>query len=53
MNVDEEDALEALRDLVEQIRLSEFRDGLGHRIEMNQAYRDALALLIARGLVKA
>jgi hypothetical protein len=42
---EDQDALEALAALVAQIELSEFRDELGHRLKMNQAYLDAKALV--------
>lgn len=44
----QDDALEALRRLVQQIQGSGYRDKLGHAIELNVAYRDALALVKLR-----
>lgn len=50
--MDERDALEVLRDLVQQIRGSEYRDRLGHPLENNVAFLEAVALLKLRGLAK-
>lgn len=44
----QDDALETLRRLVQQIQGSGYRDTLGHAIEMNVAFRDAVALLSLR-----
>lgn len=38
-------ALAALRALVEQIERSDFRDGLGHPLELNIAYIEARELV--------
>lgn len=43
------DELETLRALVSQLKDSGYTDRLGHPIEMNSAYRDAVALLEIRG----
>jgi len=49
--IEDNDALEALCELVEQIRNSGYRKH-GHRSEMNTAYQEAVSLLTARGLLK-
>jgi hypothetical protein len=51
--LDEDDALAALAQLVDQIRGSDYRDRHGHPLEMNLHYRDAVALLTLRGLWRA
>lgn len=52
MSDQEAEVLEALRDLVEQVRLGEYRDELGHDLRMNVAFRAAAAVLLARGLIE-
>lgn len=47
---DDLDAIETLRALVQQIQGSDYRDKHGQPLEMNVAYRDALALLKLHGV---
>jgi len=47
----EAELLAAVLELVDQIRLSDYRDRLGHPLEMNAAYRDLVLLLTLRGLL--
>lgn len=49
---DTAEILEAVLDLVDQIRIAEFRDELGHPLKNNIAYRELVGLLAARGLAK-
>lgn len=46
---DEAEVMAVLRALMRQLAGSGYRDRLGHPVEMNVAYRDAVALLKLRG----
>ena len=48
----EADVLDVLRALVSQIAGSEYRDRFGHRLELNAAYLEAVAILEMRGLLE-
>lgn len=48
---DTAELLQAVLDLMDQIDEAGFRDAHGHPIELNMAYMELVAILMARGLV--
>jgi hypothetical protein len=49
---DEADVLDVLRALVSQIAGSEYCDRFGHRLELNAAYLEAVAMLELHGVLE-
>lgn len=49
--MNDEELIRAVVLLIEQIRICDFRDKLGHSIEMNAAFQDLVLELTVRGLL--